>query len=183
MPSQNGLQLHLGCGKRHFPGFVHIDRDPYEHLDYQRDIKDLAIFQDKTVDLIYACHCFNYYDDDDARVALCEWRRVLKPGGRLRLAVPDFRGLVQFYVKSGNLQPLKRLITGYYKGKDHVVYHRAVYDEASLTGVLRECGFSNVKRYDWRETSHAQHDDYSQAYLPHMDKENGIHVSLNVEAW
>ncbi|RPJ57790.1 MAG: methyltransferase, partial [Dehalococcoidia bacterium] len=24
--------------------------------------------------------------------------------------------------------------------------------------------------------------DYSQAYIPHMDKENGILISLNVEA-
>ena len=25
------------------------------------------------------------------------------------------------------------------------------------------------------------YDDHSQAYFPHMDKENGIHVSLNIQ--
>jgi hypothetical protein len=35
---------------------------------------------------------------------------------------------------------------------------------------------------DWRATEHAGIDDYSQAYFPHMDKEFGIQVSLNVEA-
>ena len=44
-----------------------------------------------------------------------------------------------------------------------------------------EVGFKNVERYDWRETEHAEFDDHSQAYLPHMDKENGTLISLNVE--
>jgi hypothetical protein len=44
-----------------------------------------------------------------------------------------------------------------------------------------EAGFDRVRRYDWRETGHAAFDDYSQAYIPHMDKTNGIQVSLNVE--
>ena len=42
-------------------------------------------------------------------------------------------------------------------------------------------GFKDIKRYDWRETEHAEFDDHSQAYLPHMDKENGTLISLNVE--
>ena len=45
-----------------------------------------------------------------------------------------------------------------------------------------EAGFARVRRWDWRATEHAGIDDYSQAYLPHMDKENGTLVSLNLEA-
>ena len=47
---------------------------------------------------------------------------------------------------------------------------------------LKSLGFSEVKKYDWRKTSHSQFDDHSQAYLPHMDKENGDLMSLNIEA-
>jgi hypothetical protein len=39
----------------------------------------------------------------------------------------------------------------------------------------------NIHRYDWRNTVHKDYDDYSQAYIPHMDKERGILMSLNVE--
>jgi hypothetical protein len=63
-----------------------------------------------------------------------------------------------------------------------VEYHRTVYDEDTLKNLLLECGFSKISRYDWRSTSHSKYDDYSQAYLPHMDKESGIHMSLNLEA-
>ncbi|HAI38830.1 MAG TPA: methyltransferase, partial [Maribacter sp.] len=37
-------------------------------------------------------------------------------------------------------------------------------------------------KYDWRQTEHAKFDDHSQAYIPHMDKENGTLISLNIEA-
>ena len=54
-------------------------------------------------------------------------------------------------------------------------------DFVSLKKVLESCGYSSVIKYDWRETEHATFDDHSQAYIPHMDKENGTLVSLNVE--
>lgn len=176
------VNLHVGCGKRHFPGFIHIDKDKYGHLDHQRDIKDLGNFEDSSVDLIYSCHCFNYFSEDDARKALKEWNRVLKKKGILRIAVPDFEAIVKAYLKFKDLNLLKRLITGYYESKAGIDYHKAVYDEKALSKLLLECGFSKVHRYDWRKTEHAEHDDYSQAYLPHMDKEHGLHMSLNLEA-
>jgi hypothetical protein len=51
-----------------------------------------------------------------------------------------------------------------------------------LRETLEIAGFTNVRRYDWRQTVHKDHDDFSQAYIPHMDKENGLLISLNVEA-
>ncbi len=40
---------------------------------------------------------------------------------------------------------------------------------------LEFSGFDMVKRYDWQKTIHKDYDDHSQAYYPHMDKENGIY--------
>ncbi len=47
---------------------------------------------------------------------------------------------------------------------------------------LKEVGFKDIRRYDWRETEHSDIDDFSQCYLPHMDKENGMLMHLNIEA-
>ena len=47
---------------------------------------------------------------------------------------------------------------------------------------LLDIGFKSVERYNWKDTEHFYVDDYSQAYLPHMDKANGLLMSLNVEA-
>lgn len=56
-------------------------------------------------------------------------------------------------------------------------------DITSITVELEAVGFERVARYDWRDTEHAEIDDYSQAYVPHMDKDNGTLVSLNVQAY
>jgi hypothetical protein len=57
-----------------------------------------------------------------------------------------------------------------------------IFDEDLLRSELLATGFRRIRRWDWKETEHADIDDYSQAYLPHMDKTNGTLVSLNLEA-
>ena len=63
-----------------------------------------------------------------------------------------------------------------------VVCEKTTYDYDALKSLLESAGFRDVRRYDWRATEHAAFDDHSQAYLPHMDKDHGLLVSLNVEA-
>lgn len=177
------LKLHLGCGKRFIPGFIHIDLDSYPHVDYQIDVADLSIFADRSVETIYASHVLEYFDRTDIQEkVLPEWFRVLRHGGLLRVAVPDFVSLVEVYRKYLDL----KLILGPLYGKMEIVgnktiYHKTVYDFVTLRSELETAGFINVRRFDWRETIHKEYDDYSQAYIPHMDKENGILISLNVE--
>jgi hypothetical protein len=57
-----------------------------------------------------------------------------------------------------------------------------IFDKKFLTDVLKQCGFDEIHEWDWRKVEHGKYDDYSQSYFPHMDKENGILVSLNLEA-
>ncbi len=47
--------------------------------------------------------------------------------------------------------------------------------------LLTKTQFYDIQEWDWRSVEHGKIDDYSQAYLPHMDKENGTLISLNVE--
>jgi predicted SAM-dependent methyltransferase len=180
------LRLHLGCGKRYIPGFVHIDLDDFPHVDHRTAIDVLPMFANDTVDLIYSSHAFSYFDRVQAPRVLAEWRRILKPGGIMRLAVPDFEALVQLYQRTGDLArvvgPLYGRIVIHAAEGPRILYHRTTYDYRSLESLCLEAGFRNVRRYDWRETLHKDHDDFSQAYYPHMDKEHGLLTSLNVEA-
>ena len=61
-------------------------------------------------------------------------------------------------------------------------FHYHGWSEETLTDALLKVGFREVKLYDWRQTEHFYVDDYSQAYLPHMDKVSGKLMSLNMEA-
>ena len=51
---------------------------------------------DNSVDLIYACHLLEHFGRWEMHEVLQEWYRVLKTGGLLRLAVPDFSALIGF---------------------------------------------------------------------------------------
>jgi predicted SAM-dependent methyltransferase len=180
------IRLHLGCGKRYIPGFIHIDLADFPHIDYKHDIRHLPMFAENSVDLIYCCHAFEYFDRVEGLEVLGEWYRVLKPGGILRLAVPDFEALVKVYLQYGDLSlihgPLYGRMAIHTPTGEKVIYHKTVYDFSSLKEILEKAGFRNVRRYDWRKTIHKDYDDYSQAYIPHMDKEHGMLISLNVEA-
>lgn len=182
----NPVRLHLGCGRRFIPGFVHVDLADFPHIDHRTDVGSLPMFGDGSVDLIYCCHAFEYYDRVEGPRVLKEWHRVLRPGGTLRLAVPDFAALAAVYADTGRLDlvlgPLYGRILVESPDGPRVFYHRTVYDFAALRALLEEAGFVDVRRYDWRETIHRDYDDFSQAYIPHMDKMRGRLISLNVEA-
>jgi len=175
------IKINMGCGKRNFGSdWVHIDGGNHEHLDF-KDVTKLE-FDNSSVDLIYASHLLEYFDREEVASLLEEWTRVLKPGGILRIAVPDFQAMVNLYNSGGFL--LNSFLGPLY-GKmdmgDKKIYHKTTYDFNSLRDVLFAAGFEDVKRYDWKGTEHSHIDDHSQAYLPHMDKESGILISLNVE--
>jgi predicted SAM-dependent methyltransferase len=180
------MNLHLGCDKRFIPGFVHIDLADFPHIDHKHDIRSLPMIADGSVDLIYVCHALEYFDRVEVLDVLREWLRVLRPGGILRVAVPDFEAMTLVYQKYGDLGLVLGPLFGRWQIKSSsepaFIYHRTTYDFQSLQGVLESAGFGEVRRYNWRDTIHRDYDDYSQAYIPHMDKDHGILISLNVEA-
>ncbi len=175
------IKLHLGCGWRNFGReWIHIDGGDYPHLDFQ-DITKLQ-FQNNSVDVIYSSHTIEYFDREEIKMILSEWKRTLKDGGILRLAVPDFEKLIMVYKTTKDLNRILGPLFGKMPMGSETIYHKTTYDFSSLKSLLEEVGFSQVKRYNWRTTEHSQFDDHSQAYYPHMDKENGLLISLNVEA-
>ena len=160
-----------------------MDALELDHVDHVGPVEDLSFIPDGSASLIYACHVLEHFGRNTYLDALKEWHRVLRPGGVLRLAVPDFAAAARLYV-SGTLErgieDLRGLITG--GQRDQYDFHAMIFDEPSLDAALKDVGFVETRLWDWRNTEHVHMDDFSQAYLPHMDKDNGTLVSLNIEA-
>ena len=174
------IKLHLGCGRRNFGNdWVHIDGGNYDHLDFH-DVTKLP-YENNIIDLIYSSHMLEYLDREEVVIILKEWQRVLKKTGTLRIAVPDFEPVTKLYLKGYKLEKFLGPLFGKMRMGDKTIYHKTVYDFESIKSLLENCGFQNVKKYDWRKTDHAAFDDHSQAYIPHMDKEDGTLISLNIE--
>lgn len=174
-------KLHLGCGKRNFgDSWFHIDSGDFSHLDY-KDVTNLS-FKNNSVDIIYASHLIAYFDREEIVLVLNEWKRVMKEGAILRIATPNFDAMTKLYQDGAySLPNFLGPLYGKMKMGEKTIYHKTVYDYNSLSDLLLNIGFKDVQKYDWRKTEHAHIDDCSQAYLPHMDKENGVLISLNIE--
>lgn len=62
------------------------------------------------------------------------------------------------------------------------LHHKVAYDFKLLKKVLEENGFGKVKGYDWKDFLSKGQEDHSMAHIPSRSYDEGILVSLNVEA-
>jgi predicted SAM-dependent methyltransferase len=174
-------KLHLGCGKIHIPGYINVDIQDYPSVDVRADVFNLP-FEKESFDLIYSCAVIEHFGRNEWKNLLKYWSTFLKPGGKLRLSTSDFDACCKRYMETKALPELLGILIG--GQKDDWDWHGMIFNFEILKSALEEIGFINVQRYDWRTTDYGQLgvDDFSQAYLPHMDKENGMLMVLNVEA-
>lgn len=174
------MRLHLGCGSKHIPGWLHVDVVDLPHVNIRHTVDSLPMILDNTVSTIYGCHVLEHFLRREAPRVLKEWHRILQPGGVLRLAVPDFEAVAAHYQEHHDLPALWGLLFGRQDGL--YGFHHAIWDYNTLSHALITAGFARPRRYSWQDTDHAWLDDYSQAYLPHLDREHGRLMSLNMEA-
>ena len=168
----------MGCGKRNFgDDWIHIDQENFDHIDYN-NIFDFPI---SNIDLIYASHLISYFDRETVIHLLSYWREKLNKKGILRLAVPDFKAMCKLYSQGLDLNYFLGPLYGRMNSGGSLIFHRTCYDQKSLSNLLSEVGYVNIRLWDHRKVSHGNFDDHSQAYIPHMDKENGSLISLNIE--
>lgn len=172
------IQLHLGCGERWLPGFIHVDIRPLEHVDVVTSVADLRMFEDNSVDLLYHCAVLEHISRWKSLDVLREWHRVLKPGGVMMSSVPNFEAYVEAYQKFGDVKLLLGLLYGrqdYTENTHYTVFDRKYYSE-----LCEQAGFTEPVDYDWRDFLPNGYDDFSRAYLPHMAFDTGIQMMLNV---
>ena len=182
------LKLSLGCGPRDFgSGWDHIDGGNYKHLK-SKDIVSLP-YADDSVDVIYSSHTLEYFDREEVKRVLFEWKRVLKQGGKLYLSVPDFGKMASLYLEGIPLHKFLGPLFGKMGMGSETIYHKTVYDYASLGELLKFMGFSRIEPWEPFEFQ-GEHihgvdmvmgvnpvsliDDHSQAQI------NGEFISLNL---
>lgn len=91
-------RLHLGCGDNLLRGWLNTDLrgDPKRGVA-KVDISRPLPFPDASCDLVFAEHLIEHISYQDACAFLRETRRVLVPGGLIRIATPDLNRIARFY--------------------------------------------------------------------------------------
>jgi predicted O-linked N-acetylglucosamine transferase (SPINDLY family)/glycosyltransferase involved in cell wall biosynthesis/SAM-dependent methyltransferase len=107
LPDGVPLRLHLGCGEKHFDGYVNIDCPPDQHnvmqvnADYFADITQLD-FPPQSVDEIRLHHVFEHFNRVTALAMLIRWQMWLKVGGKLLIETPDLMGSAETLVSNAS---------------------------------------------------------------------------------
>lgn len=101
------MKLHTGCGPIRYPGWVNVDIEPSHNPDVVLDVtKDLlAYFGPESVDYHLNTHSLEHYTPwpDGPLNFLRQAREVLKPGGVMRIAVPDLGLICKAYAAGSDL--------------------------------------------------------------------------------
>jgi predicted SAM-dependent methyltransferase len=146
------LNLHIG-GKRSHPEWKILDIEARPEVDYVSNAATLSLFADASVDAIYASHIlehFYYGLNDELVKTLQEWYRVLQPGGKLMISVPNLEVLCKLFlypaIDSNTRFHLMRIMYGGQSNRYDV--HKVGFDFNILTSYLTKVGFRDCQRVE-----------------------------------
>lgn len=168
-----------------------VEHSPYEFMQFAREsgieygdvVKGLPV-PDGAASVFYSSHVLEHLDRTDADSFMKEIHRVLRPGGIVRISVPDLAKQVELYCESGDAdafmestrlsvprprgawQSMKALVVG-------PRHHQWMYDSRSLSQLLQRHGFVDVRARSAGETSIEEPD--------HLDLFERASVSAYVE--
>jgi predicted SAM-dependent methyltransferase len=150
-PKLNGdMFANLGCGKSQFDGWVNIDGNFMHHPNMWLDVRYGLPFRDESVKVIYSCHFFEHLYLGELKGLLAECRRVLRPDGGIRVAVPNLQSAIIAYEQrrkdwfSGFPASFKSLGGQFFNEMLCGDQHRLMFDHDFLAEVLTDAGFSTV---------------------------------------
>jgi predicted SAM-dependent methyltransferase len=157
------LKLNLGCGGVYLNGWVNIDIDS-EKADLKHDLKTPLPYEDNTVDFIYCEHFLEHLPVSDGLALLCECRRVLKPGGVVRVAVPNLNYLLFRYFFFWKRQSWYKKYGYEWIGTNAEMVnicfrewgHQYLYNAKELKRRLVEAGFGKVSRQRLRKSRYPE---------------------------
>ncbi|MFI5335178.1 MAG: class I SAM-dependent methyltransferase [Opitutales bacterium] len=156
--------LDIGCGPKTHAQFINLDYSWYPQVDVCWDIRRGLPFRDQSLRGVFSEHCLEHFDLPEALILLREIRRVLQPGGTVRIIVPDGEIYLRTYLRhlngdhhgrfpfqeaddQGKLwTPIASVNRLFYMDRAHPWGHRTIYDGELLSAALRECGFTGIQK-------------------------------------
>lgn len=159
--------LNVGCGTDYKKGWINIDNnsdDNIEKLDLNWDLRNPLPFPDNSADFIFNEHFFEHLTVSEGQTAMRDLKRVLKPGGVMRIAMPDLEVVVNNYlhvpldkdpvIKEFNIDAKTR--AEWMNMSFRWWGHQWLYDWEELQRRLKEAGFTKMKRCKLRESKHKE---------------------------
>lgn len=174
-------RLNWGCGGHTLPGWINSDQKEGAGIDLTCDIAHGLPLQSASLDYAVSVHALPEVPYDRIVPVLQELRRVLKPGGILRLCLPDLLKGVRAYERGDRDYFLVPDADARSLGAKLITqllwygYSRTLFTAEFIEEMLRKAGFCRVEHCAYRQTS-GPHPEI-------VDLDNREPESLYVEAY
>jgi SAM-dependent methyltransferase len=146
-----GISVHLGSGKKHWPGWVNLDAFRGQgHVDLTADVHALPLKTGSAVRAA-AIHVVEHLWRWEVPEILREWRRILAPGGQLILELPCMDRVFHYIrtLEAGTPKVLLQMTAWAFWGdpkyRDPSMMHRWGYFRSELIQVMQQAGFERVQ--------------------------------------
>lgn len=136
------LKLNLGCGEEKIPGYVNIDVEPSCKPDLVHDFANKTLpYKDRTIDEVVMFHVIEHISKPRHRLILNEIWRVLRSGGLMILAYPEFTKCVDNWLsnKQGKRDFWEHTLYGRQLYPSD--YHVCIMHTPTFVGFLKNLGF------------------------------------------
>jgi SAM-dependent methyltransferase len=141
------LRLHLGSGGTHLNGWVNIDLIGLP-VDLPWNLRHPLPFSDGSAEAVFHEHLLEHVPLLAVPTFLQECRRVLQPGGIIRVGVPDAGRYIEDIARpAGVIESLRPGRPTPLMALAEVAYcygHRWLWDGPTLCAALEEAGFTTV---------------------------------------
>ncbi len=134
------MRLNIGSGSNKLLGYFNVDLC-FGDTAYPLTLDKLPI-NDALYDEVRASHILEHFNHRETKHVLAEWVRVLKPGGILKLAVPNFKMLCYLYLIGADVDFIGTIMGGQIDGND---YHKAIFDTGYLSTLMTNAGITKIK--------------------------------------
>ena len=136
-----GIKLDIGCGINPAEGYTGVDYYVKGEGIINAPMWELP-FNTDTVEEIRSSHALEHCPKRMIPVTLAEWKRVLAPGGRLLLFVPDLEWCVKEWLKRKSNDWYLDTIFG---NQDHPgEFHMTGFTDDIGYGYLEDAGFTDI---------------------------------------
>ena len=155
------LLINFGCGPNLHPGWINIDKSTNKGV-YYHDLRNPIPLCNNSVLHINAEHFLEHLEIFYAKKFLSECHRILKPGGTIRISVPDAERYIDAYYKNNTefFEPLVNLggSSEKFQTKIEIINqmfrmadsHLFAWDFETLELYVRTSKFVNIKRSEYK---------------------------------
>lgn len=142
VPAESPVRLNIGAGQKREEGWISVGLE--EHHDVRTDVRKLPL-PDDYADEAMAIHVLEHLNRWEAEPTLAEWRRVLKPGARLVLELPELHKCCRAVLEGfAGYEGVPGLF-GDPATRDELMMHRWCWSENELRQALLDAGFRKVR--------------------------------------